>query len=227
VVPVGSEHEVIEPRSGVRSWAAVQLAVLTILTVAAGLGACGAPDVASAPSTTTPLAYGKGELRNVYCMHTTGQVTSCGGLLPPPKGVSDELILASTATRAGMNIQGDLVVTNASGSAIELRDPHGCMPGYAVGLTNAMLPAANAPGFAAVCRLAPLTLPPGTTKFPIEVITTYFGCTNGPSPSGGNDRLPRCTAGGPPPLTSGRYVAVLYGSSLALPPATAWVNLKG
>ncbi|MHB1711810.1 MAG: hypothetical protein ACYCV7_10465 [Acidimicrobiales bacterium] len=109
-------------------------------------------------------------------------------------------------------------MTNTSGSAIDLRDRHGCTPGYAVGLTNAALPAANAPGFAAVCGTAALTLPPGTTRFPIEVITTYFGCTNGPTPSGGSHRLPQCITGGPPPLPSGRYVAVLYGSSLALPP---------
>jgi hypothetical protein len=228
--PVGSEHEVSEPRHGRRTWAPVAVrfaALATVLTAAAGLGACGGPNVASAPSTTTSLVYGKGELRNVYCTHTTGQATSCGGLLPPPEGVSDELVLASTVARAGTTIQGDLVVTNTSGSAIDLRDRHGCTPGYAVGLTNAALPAANAPGFAAVCGSAALTLPPGTTRFPIEVITTHFGCTNGPTPSGGSDRFPRCITGGPPPLPSRRYVAVLYGSSLALPPATARVTLTG
>lgn len=207
---------------------AVRFAALAMaLAAAAGLGACGGPNVASVPSTTTSLVYGKGELRNVYCTHTTGQRTRCGGLLPPPGGVSDKLVLASTVARAGTTIHGNLVVTNTSGSAIDLRDRHGCTPGYAVGLTNAGLPAANAPGFSAVCGTAALTLPPGTTRFPIEVITTYFGCTNGPTPSGGSHGLPQCINGGPPPLPSGRYVAVLYGSSLALPPATARVTLTG
>jgi len=201
--------------------------VVVALTVAVVLAACGGPNVASTPSTSTTLVYGKGELRNVYCAHTPAQGTSCGGLLPPPRGVSDELVLDSTVVRAGTTIQGDLVVTNASGTAIDLRDPHGCTPDYAVGLANASLPATNAPGFAAVCGSAALVLPPGTTRFPIGVMTMYSGCTNGPTPSGGGGGFPRCTSTGPPALPSGGYVAVLYGSSLALPAATARVTLTG
>lgn len=202
--------------------------LLAVVTVGVGLGACGGPSMWSAPSTTSPLAYGKGELRNVYCTHASGSVPSCGGLLPAPKGVSDKIVLDATVARAGTTVHGDLVVTNASGAAIELRDPHGCTPGYAVGLTNATLPAVNAPGFAAVCGYAALVLPPGTTTFPIEAITTYSGCTNGPAPAGGRYRLPRCVPhGGPPSLPSGHYVAVLYGSSLALPPATTPMTLTG
>jgi len=201
--------------------------LVIVLSVAAGLGACGGSNVASAPSTTTPLVYGKGELRNIYCTHSTGQTTSCGGLLQPPEGVSDRLTLASIVVRAGTTIPGDLVVINTSGSTIGLRDPHGCTPGYAVGLTNATLPAANAPGFATVCGAAALMLPPGTTKLPIEVITSYFGCANGSTPSGGRVRIRPCINGGPPPLAAGRYVAALYGLSLALPPATARVTLTG
>ena len=219
-----------EPRDGSRSWEPVVVrstTLVVVLMLAASLGACGGPNVSSPPSTSTPLTYGKGELRNVYCTHAAGKATNCGGLLPPHEGVSDSISLASNSARAGTTIHGDLVVTNSTGSAIDLRDPHGCTPGYAVGLTNAALSAANAPGFAAVCGLAALTLPPGTTRFPIDVITTYSGCTNGPTPVDGSDSLPRCTTGGPPRLPSGRYVAVLYGLSLALPPATARVTLTG
>ncbi len=200
-------------------------ALMTVVTIAVGLGACGDQSRSSAPSTTAPLVYGKGELRNVHCTRASGPALVCGGLLPPPKGVSDELVLDTTVARAGTTVHGDLVVTNASGSVIELRDPHGCTPDFAVGLTNATLPAVNAPGFAAVCGSAALVLPPGTTTFPVDVITTYTGCTNGPT-LGGRYRLPRCVPhGGPPSLPAGRYVAVLYGSSLALPPATTPVTL--
>lgn len=211
------------------------ISLVTVATVAAGLGACGGPTVTSAASTTAPLVdgaaplvYGKGELRNVYCAHTVGPGTSCGGLLQASEGVSDGLRLTATVVRAGTTVPGDLVVTNSSGSTIELRDAHGCTPGLAVGLTNATLPAADAPGFAAVCGAAAIVLPLGTTMLPIEVTTSYSGCANGPTPAGGRgDRFPRCIDGGPPPLPAGRYVAVLYGLSLALPPATVWVTLTG
>jgi hypothetical protein len=195
-------------------------AVLTL-----SVGACGGPPPSSAPSTVS-LVYGKGALRNVSCTHVPGPAVSCGGLLPSLRGISDRIVLDTNVARAGTPIHGDLVVTNVRGSTVELRDPHGCRPGYAVGLTGATLPAGNAPAFAAVCSAEPLVLPQGTTRFPIDVITTWSGCTNGPPPTSARYRIPRCTAHGePPPLPAGRYVAVLYGSALALPPATAPVTL--
>ena len=202
------------------------LGLLAAVAFAALASACGGPSVSSAPSTTAPLVYGKGVLRNVSCTHAPGSVVSCGGLLPAPRGISDRIVLDTNVARAGTPIHGDLVVTNVRGSAVDLRDPHGCRPGYAVGLTNAVLPAGNAPAFAAVCSANPLVVPQGTTKFPIDVITTWSGCTNGPPPTSARYRIPRCTAHGePPPLPAGRYVAVLYGSALPLPPATAPVTL--
>jgi hypothetical protein len=223
---VSEPPEVVGGRQGPTVRAANRLALVVLAAVAVGSGACGGPSVPSAPSTPAPLVYGKGELRNVYCTHDSAPVGRCGGLVGAPEGVSDRIVLDSTVARAGTTIRGDLVVTNSSGSAIELRDPHGCTPGYTLGLTNASLPTANAPGFAAVCGYAALVLPPGTTKFPIEAITTYMGCTNGPQRPGPGVQMPRCLPhGGPPSLPPGRYVALLFGSSLALPQATVQVTL--
>jgi len=189
------------------------------MLLATGILAASCGGTTSAAST---VAYGTGELSGVHC-RTVGGMQLCGGLLPSPRGVTDQIVLERRTAAAGGVLSGDLVVKNSSGSVINLRDRSGCQPSYAVVLTGAHLDAAA--GFSSVCISKPLVIPTGTTKFPVQVITTYQMCVqlDGSRPAGKAIRA--CTLTGPPPLPAGRYHAVLIGDHAALPPAAAAVTL--
>jgi hypothetical protein len=116
------------------------------------------------------------------------------------------------------------VVVNRSGHRLDLLDPHGCQPSMGVAMTNATI--APGIGFAAVCVARPLTFAVGTTRIPVEVITSYSGCAPPGSDPSRFSTIPQCLPrGGPPDLPVGTYQAVLIGTDLALPPASVAVTL--
>jgi len=200
---------------GVPRWPVVA-AVLLAGAIAAACGS--APTTSQSP--TAPLAYGKGALGGVSCREAGRSPSLCAGLLPAPAGVTDHLVLDTHSVQAGTPVHGTLVVDNATGAAIDLRDPHGCRPGLAVVPANATTWYPT--GFSADCQLVPLVLSVGTTSIPVTVSTTYPSCV--PSRADVRGRAPAtlCTPGGGlPPLPPGSYHAVLEGLSLALPQASA------
>jgi len=124
-----------------------------------------------------------------------------------------QISLSTTQVVAGTPINGNLVITNP-GPAVNLTklEPSGCMPGFAVFLTNGTI--SNAPAFAADCTNGPFVIHEGTTKFPFMVLTTYAGCTSDSAET--TPDLPLCP---PPGLPPGTYRATIeWSSSVPLPP---------
>jgi len=200
--------------------------VLAVLALTATVAAaCGSSPGPTAAPTSTTVVYGTGDLGRVYCTPTgTGAQKACGGLVPAPAGVTDRIALDRTTVPSGTVIRGTLVVENRSGHQIALLDPHGCQPSMAVALTSATL--APVVGFSAVCIGRPLVLHAGANRFPADVITTALGCIPGTT-SDASASVPACLpGGGPPPLATGTYHAVLVGRGLALPPASIKVTLS-
>ncbi len=223
---VQQEHDVRcqgPGRCGGRNPTVLVLAVLALTATVAA--ACGSSPGPTAAPTSTTVVYGTGDLGSVYCTPTgTGSQKACGGLVPAPAGVTDRIALARTTVPSGTVIHGTLVVENRSGHQIALLDPHGCQPSMAVALTSATL--APVVGFSAICIGRPLVLYPGATRFPADVITTALGCIPGTT-SDASASVPACLpGGGPPPLATGTYHAVLVGRGLALPPASIKVTLS-
>ena len=208
---------------GVRSSAA-WLLLGALLLGGAAASACGSGPGPSAAPTTTTLVYGQGALSAVYCTSGTGAQRSCGGLLPAPIGITDRIVLDHTVVATGTVLHGSLVVVNRSGHPISLLGPDGCQPSMSVAVTSTSIPPGAA--FTQDCRSQPLVIARGETRMPIEVFTTYPGCSSGSTAPTSPPTLPACLSGNrPPPLPVGGYQAVLVGMDLALPPATVAVTL--
>jgi hypothetical protein len=201
------------------------LAVAVLALTATVAAACGSsPGPTTAPTSTT-VVYGTGDLAQVYCTPTgIGTQKACGGLVPAPAGVTDRIALDRTSVHSGTVIHGTLIVENRSGHRIALLDPHGCQPSMAIALTSATM--APVVGFSAVCIGRPLVLHTGANRFSTDVVTTALGCIPGTA-SDASASVPVCLpGGGPPPLATGTYHAVLVGRGLALPPASVRVTLS-
>ena len=187
---------------------------------------CGTPPgPAAAPTPTpTPDVYGKGDLSSVYC-NAKGTARECGGLVTPVSGVADRIILNRTSVPTGTTIHGAVEVYNHTGNVINLLDSHGCRPSLAVAVTSVTI--APGGGFSLMCASRPLVLAAGTSRIPVEIITSYSGC--GPTVSTAptvRRSFPECLSNGRVPnLPVGAYHAVLIGLNLALPPAIAAVTL--
>ncbi len=176
-----------------RRWC-VGLMVLPLLSTAAACGQAqsGLPNTTVAPTTTAPPLPGG------Y------------GLLPADPHLTDRISLTADRVTPGRVLNGTLVVVNDGTAPINLTKP--CRPDFVVALTNSSY--APQVAFATMCSSAPLIIASGTNRFPIQVMTTYVGC----SPGGPQAPEPACTAnGGPPPLPGGNYDAVLIGFVLPLP----------
>jgi hypothetical protein len=173
----------------------------------------------STPTPATPeTIYGSGALSRVQCSGS-GHSRSCGGLLPPPPGLVDRLILSSSSVRAGNSLEATLVVTNETRSQREFRDPHGCEPQFQIVLTNSDWPPQAI--FLAGCVGQGLVIKPGTNVFRRQTITRWEFCAQ--EASFASPKVPACIDGYlPPPMPPGQYFAVLIGDgSVPLPPAAA------
>jgi hypothetical protein len=176
------------------------------------VAACGGQPRAAQPSA---VVYGQGALSAVPCV-TAQAGRSCGGLLPANKGLSDRIHLDETRVVAGSRITGTLTVLNRGGGAVDLIY-RGCRPSFRVALTDRN--GLYGDVFQLPCPLRPLVIEPGANSFPVVVSTTYDSCV--PDGPAAPDE-PRCTGdlrAMVPPLPPGRYLAVLVGLNLALPPA--------
>ena len=139
--------------------------------------------------------------------------TMATGLVPAPRGLTDQLVLSQTKVTAGTPIKGWLVVTYRGRAPINLN--RGCRPQYAVVVTNHRFPLDVA--FSADCSTAPFVIKPGENRLAVTVITTYRMCAQVASQA--TSSMPACLHGHQimPPLPPGRYEAVLVGDGLPLP----------
>ena len=112
-----------------------------------------------------------------------------------------------------------MIVTNHSDTAVDLNDANrGCEPTIGVALASRSL-APELGGHVDVCRLTPLRLPPGPSRFSVQVQTTEAGCIAPRDVAGAGPSVKQCSSSGPAPLPAGRYALVLGGYNLAVPEA--------
>ncbi|MGO8871291.1 MAG: hypothetical protein ACLQPH_07785 [Acidimicrobiales bacterium] len=103
-------------------------------------------------------------------------------------------------------------MTNHGSTPINLNK--GCRPDFQVALTSKTYQPMIA--FAAVCTLRPFIIRPGVNRLPVQVVTTYESCLQPDASSAVSIR--KCVNNAPPPLPTGKYEAVLFGSGdLPLP----------
>jgi len=126
--------------------------------------------------------------------------------------------LDHTTVKAGTPIKGEVALVNTTTRdiTVETCAADGWLD---VGLTGHGV--TFAPAHIQIACLPTVQLPPGTTRSPVTVLTSYNGCvpTGASIPSPG---MPVCAAGVPPPLPVGRYrVAVV---TTGLPPDLSGPN---
>lgn len=133
---------------------------------------------------------------------------------PSVRGLTATLRLDSTAVRTGSLISGTITVENSTGHALHAS---GCGGIFQVLLTSTSYhPSPTWPA----C-LGPITVPAGTSLYPITVEARYNLCGQG----GG---LPACVGGETPPLLPGKYEAKAFELGTAVPlPAPVPVFLTG
>jgi hypothetical protein len=171
-----------------------------------------------------PLIWTGDELL-VYCPESLDAPSPAGLAYTPdlrsPRvaPIKIRVVLSRTRVVTGTSIGAVAIITNATGSEITLNGvcPH-VGQWLAVGLTNAnvqFLPLFTLP------RCEPgQQFPPGISRYPITIGTTYQGCSE--LKTGATPQSPQCTAAGPPPLPPGSYVTKVGGfglpSGTELPP---------
>jgi hypothetical protein len=126
-----------------------------------------------------------------------------------PTPLSARLALESTTVRTGGALSGRIIVENDTGHALHAS---GCGGIFQVVLKSSTYhPEPVWP----TC-LGPVTIPTGTSTYPVQVEARYGMCGQG----GG---LPRCVGAGPPGLPPGEYQAttVELGHAVPLPSPVA------
>jgi hypothetical protein len=118
--------------------------------------------------------------------------------------LSARIVLPSTRVAAGAMLPGRVVVENSSGRPLHVS---GCGSPFAVVLRNDEI----RPVVAWPTCLEQITIPAGTSSWPVTVAATYSGCGRG------NKRVPPCEDGLVPPLPVGKYQAVLFQSPHVVP----------
>ena len=121
----------------------------------------------------------------------------------PVSPVTARIEMRETTLSAGASVEATVVVENSSGRAIHAI---GCGPIFQLALASAAVkPRPTWP----MC-LGPVTIPVGTTAYPVVVTARYELCVD--PPGGGTiPAVPRCLGGGESPvLPTGDYEATLY-----------------
>jgi hypothetical protein len=124
-------------------------------------------------------------------------------LTAAPTGGSDpritaRLVLPTTTMEAGSEMSAMVVVHNATGGDVTVT---GCLNLFAVALGNAKVDPQELLAWP-MCAQA-ITIPAGTTRYPVTVAARYVACF-------GSSRPPICVGDRPPPLPPGTYKARLY-----------------
>jgi hypothetical protein len=103
--------------------------------------------------------------------------------------------------KAGTSIKAEAAFTNTTTEAITVETC--AADGWLdVGLTGHGI--VFAPAHIQIACLPTVQLPPGTTKYPVTVSTSYAGCAQ-PGESISSQMIPDCLPSGPPPLPVGTY----------------------
>ena len=149
-------------------------------------------------------------------LHTIRRATPAETVTRSP--LSLRVTLDHTTVKAGTSIKGEVTLANTTTKDITVETC--AVDGWLdVGLTGHGV--TFAPAHIQIACLPTVQLPPGTTRVPVTVITSYNGCAP-PGASIPSQAVPQCTATGPPPLPVGRYrVAVV---TTGLPPELSGPN---
>ena len=164
----------------------------------------------------------------LLALGAAGPVAAASGAPAPP--ITVHLTLRTDHVVAGHRIKGTVALTNTTHEAITVNTC--AIDGWLdVGLKSR----SYSPTFAhPLVGCAPsVRIRPGTTRYPVTVVTTYGGCSQ-PEPSGTPpSALPICTVSdgreGPPPLPAGHYATVVEFvglTGLAETPGRATVTLE-
>jgi hypothetical protein len=117
-----------------------------------------------------------------------------------PTGISTRLVLPSTTLVAGSAMSASVAVDNNTGHALPASSS--CGTPFEVALGNAAIK----PNVGFNACLQQLTIPVGTSSYPVTVRASYPGC--GPAGSG----QPVCLPTGAPSLPLGSYEATVFES---------------
>jgi len=166
--------------------------VTAALWLTAGLvlaGGCSSGSTAATTTTTT----------------TTTATTATPTTSSAPVSISVEL--PATTMVAGSTMKGHVVVRNRTGRPIVRT---GCGSLFQVALASDTIK----PQVAWAACAQRITIPTGTSSYPVRVLGTYNGCSN----SGSQGDMPACLPGSKlPPLPTGAYRATLFQSSTVAP----------
>jgi hypothetical protein len=144
---------------------------------------------------------------------TSGNVTHPATSTIEPTGITARVVLPSSTILAGSSMSGSVVVENNSGHALHV---FGCGGIFAVTLNNAE-GGQGSPAWT-LCRMD-ITIPLGSTTYPVTIQATFLMCSTAPSPT-----MSTCLADGvPPSLPPGVYQATLAQSTtvVSTPPPIA------
>lgn len=130
--------------------------------------------------------------------------------------VSVRVVLPSRTMTAGSQMTGRVVVDNNTGHAIH---EHGCLSLFQVALTSSTYH----PKVAWAACLQLLTIPAGTSSYPVKIVATYFACGQGNSRDGLKACLPDQKL---PPLPPGHYNAKLFIQVKHLAPAPPAIPVR-
>ena len=121
--------------------------------------------------------------------------------------MSISIELPATTMVAGSTMKGHVVVHNRTGRPLQRT---GCGSLFQVALaSDTIKPQVLWPACA-----QRITIPTGTSSYPVQVLGTYNGCSN----SGSQGSYPACLPDGKlPPLPTGAYRATLFQSSTVAP----------
>ena len=147
--------------------------------------------------------------RSVVLLAFLLAVTGCGsaalpGAKPhatgPAMPVSIRLVLPSRTVMAGSQLAGHVVVVNNTGHPVS-------RPGCGVLFTIALASSSYHPVVANPNCLQFLTIPPGTSRYRVQVLASYLACSARHASGGLKACLPGLKA---PPLPPGNYRAKLF-----------------
>jgi hypothetical protein len=121
----------------------------------------------------------------------------------PAAPVSISIELPATTMVTGLTMYGHVVVHNRTGHPLVRT---GCGSLFQVALASDTI----TPQVGWAMCLQRITIPTGTSSYPVQVLGTYNGCSN----SGPQGDTPACLPGSKlPPLPTGAYRATLFQSS--------------
>lgn len=178
-----------------------QAAIVLVLVLAAA--ACSGGGDSSAPEGSGPT-------------RATSGGSPSSSLVPGPGRVTVRVVVPWRTIRAGSSRPARVVVSNATGSDLNLS---GCGSPFQVALVRPGI----SPEVAWLACLQRITIPSGESSYPVTVRATYNSCSGSIPPAAGAVAcLPNQ---GPPPLPTGNYRAKLFQSP-TIGPAPSPIEIR-